>query len=117
MRILLGALLILLLNLAARPGWAQTSTPYPPLTGQVVNSGHRPLAGVSILVMGTTLSTTANWEGAFLLPVPGPGTYSLRFDYPAHLLTDVVVTDTTRRPLRVTLFSTQPPVRARRPKS
>ncbi|WP_167856255.1 carboxypeptidase regulatory-like domain-containing protein [Hymenobacter metallicola] len=93
---------------------AQSAQPYPPLTGQVENAAHHPLAGVSVLVTGTAISTTTNAEGTFLLPLAGPGTYTLRFDYPAHLLTDVVVTDTTRLPLRVRLFSTRPPAHPRR---
>lgn len=115
MRVFLGAF-VTLLGLLPLAGQAQQAGLYPPLAGQVVNGGRQPLAGVSVLVMGTTIGTSTNSEGTFLLPVSGPGTYNLRFDLPGHLLTDVVVTDTSRRPLHVVLFSTQPPARARRPK-
>ncbi|WP_165903790.1 carboxypeptidase-like regulatory domain-containing protein [Hymenobacter gummosus] len=111
MRLLaLPALLLTLLTTA--PARAQTA-PRPVLSGRVVNSARQPLAGVSVLVQGSTLGTSTNSDGLFLLENLPAGPHTLRFDLSGFVITDVAVTDTTRQPLQVRLVSTRPPVRSR----
>ncbi|GAB3842587.1 hypothetical protein GCM10028821_51060 [Hymenobacter jeollabukensis] len=84
------------------------------LSGMVVNGARQPLAGVSVLVRGTTQATSTNAEGRFLLPDLPRGPITLRFELSGFVTTDVAVADTARAPLQVRLLSTRPPVRARR---
>jgi iron complex outermembrane receptor protein len=111
-------LLLSLVSLGPLTAAAQAPEPSRTLSGRVVNGGQQPLAGVSVLVQGTTLGTSTNAEGQFLLEGLPAGAHTLRFDLSGFLITDVAVSDTTRGPLQVRLLSTRPPVRpsrARRP--
>lgn len=108
---------LLLLLLAGSPGvgraLAQAPERRPPLSGLVVNGAQQPLAGVSILARGTTLATSTNAEGRFLLPELPQGPLTLRFEMSGFLITDVPLADTTRT-LTVRLLSTRPAARPRR---
>lgn len=107
-------LLSLLLVAGLGRGLAQTAPERRPvLLGRVVGAGQQPLAGVSVLARGTTLGTSTNAEGQFLLPELPRGPLTLRFELSGYLTTDVALTDTTRT-LTVRLLSTRPPARARR---
>jgi CarboxypepD_reg-like domain len=103
--------ILLLALLTSTGGRAQSGRPV--LSGRVVNGGQQPLAGVSVLVQGSTLGTSTNSEGQFLLENLPAGPHTLRFDLSGHVITDVAISDTTRHPLLVRLISTRPPVRSR----
>lgn len=106
-------LLLLALATAASAGRAQAQAPRPAgLSGLVVNGARQPLAGVSILVRGTTLGTSTNAEGQFWLPGLPAGPLTLRFELSGFLTTDVPLADTIRT-LTVRLLSTRPAARPR----
>ncbi|MCC3156231.1 carboxypeptidase-like regulatory domain-containing protein [Hymenobacter sp. 15J16-1T3B] len=106
-------LLLLLTGLGSGRAWAQVAERRPLPSGRVVGSAQQPLAGVSVLARGTTLGTSTNAAGFFLLPELPRGPLVLRFELGGYLTTDVPLTDTTRT-LTVRLLSTRPPARGRR---
>ncbi|RAK62681.1 carboxypeptidase-like regulatory domain-containing protein [Hymenobacter edaphi] len=107
-------LLLPVVGLVAGRAVAQAPAPRPVLGGVVLSGARQPLAGVSVLVRGTTLVTSTNAEGRFLLPELPRGPLTLRFELSGFVVTDVAVADTARAPLQVRLLSTRPPVRTRR---
>lgn len=110
LRFLCGWLLAVALEATFGPAHAQQPT--LTYTGRVVNAHATPLAGVSVLVKGTTTATSTNSEGRFLLAVPA-GRQVLVFDYPAHLAVELPVLQPDSL-LVVRLHSTQPRATPRR---
>lgn len=75
----------------AQPLASKTSTEYPRLIGGVVTdeSNHR-LPGVNVLVLGTTIGTTTNDLGTYLILVP-EGDQVLLFSFIGYLSVAVFV--------------------------
>jgi CarboxypepD_reg-like domain len=49
--------------------------------GRVLNKGHQPLSGATVLVRGTSNAVSTNADGTFLLSL-APGPHTLVVDYP-----------------------------------
>lgn len=94
----------LLLTGLAMPGAAQTTGS---ILGQVVEQGtDRPLAGVSVTVVGTTLGTTTGEDGRFVIAAVPPGERAVRAEligYRPVVVENLVVRSTVRTELRLEL--------------
>src|SRR3712207_6047358 len=81
---------------AGRPSLADIQ-----ISGRVTQSTGEPLPGVTVLVKGTTLGTSTNSDGSFVLTAPENST--LIFSYVGYLRQEVVVTSSNSSNLGVTL--------------
>ncbi|TGE16135.1 SusC/RagA family TonB-linked outer membrane protein [Hymenobacter elongatus] len=84
------------LPVAGRPTLADV-----PVSGRVTQSNGEPLPGVTVLVKGTSLGTSTNSDGTFLLNVPENST--LIFSYVGYIRREVAVTGANSGSLAVTL--------------
>ncbi|MCB2378514.1 TonB-dependent receptor [Hymenobacter sp. BT635] len=72
-----------------------------PVSGRVTQANGEPLPGVTVLVKGTTIGTSTNSDGTFVLSVPENST--LVFSYVGYLRQEVAVTGSNSGNLAVTL--------------
>ncbi|PJJ52960.1 SusC/RagA family TonB-linked outer membrane protein [Hymenobacter chitinivorans] len=84
------------LPIAGRPTLADIQ-----VSGRVTQSSGEPLPGVTVLVKGTTIGTSTNSDGTFVLNVPENST--LVFSYVGYLRQEVAVTSSNSGNLAVTL--------------
>ncbi|WP_162303702.1 carboxypeptidase regulatory-like domain-containing protein [Hymenobacter sediminis] len=80
----LGSSLLLLAGLAKGQGQLADSTTRPAqdlvLTGQVVSVSQVPIAGATLWLKGTSVITSTNADGKFLLRPTTPGPYTLQVE-------------------------------------
>lgn len=85
-----------------------------PLPGLVVTPTGVPVAGASVWQRDRPgNAAVTNADGIFLLPVPPESSFVLRVEAAGFRRQDRLVSDTTRRPVRVVLFPTARPALAR----
>lgn len=94
-----GLLLPAILLCAAAPAWAQQTRQ---LSGQVLDAASgEGLAGVTVLVKGTTNGASTNMDGQFTLNVPATGEVQLTISYIGYVTQTVTAKDQSNLKVRL----------------